>query len=156
MDYLNSLQTIWRNSVKLTHNFYGTLLPKWICKEILLKHLTELCFYKLKYTSIATCGTVQNIKSLFTMYPIWFPCLWEKSHWKFDETSHAFKWLFWLYDHAFSGSLLLQKPNLKHSGTIWYFLFCQKWRRQKWQRRTKSFYEYLHKIPIKVDLYIKQ
>ena len=50
---------------------YGTLmLPKLICNEILLKYLTELCFYKLKYTKIATCGTVQNITSLFIMHPI--------------------------------------------------------------------------------------
>ena len=43
VDSFYSFQTIWRSSGKFyTH---GTLmLPKWICKEILLKHLTDFCF----------------------------------------------------------------------------------------------------------------
>ena len=49
-------------------------------------------------------------------------------------------------DHCFCGN---QTGSVRERCGIFYFV-------KKWRRLTKSFYEYLHKIPIKVDLYIKQ
>ena len=50
----------------------------------------------------------QKYNAIINNVPIWFPCLREKPQRKFDETSHEFEKLFWVYDHAFSGSLHLQ------------------------------------------------
>ena len=50
----------------------------------------------------------------------------------------------------FQDHCICNNQNWKRSGTMWYILLCQKWRRP-----TKSFNEYLHKIPINVDLHIK-